>query len=56
MQTFLKGLAALGIGMCVVSGAQAAEEGETPHYPLKKPVPQEWSFSGPFGTYDKGQL
>lgn len=56
MKTILKGLAALGIGMCVASGAQAAEEGETPHYPLKKPVPQEWSFSGPFGTYDKAQL
>ena len=56
MKTFLKGLAALGIGMCVASGAQAAEEGETPHYPLKKPVPQEWSFAGPFGTYDKAQL
>ena len=56
MKTILKGLAALGIGMCVASGAQAAEEGETPHYPLKKPVPQEWSFSGPFGTFDKAQL
>src|SRR5690606_14843189 len=23
---------------------------------LIKPVEQDWSFSGPFGTYDKGQL
>ena len=56
MKTFLKGLAAIGIGVCIASGAQAAEGAETPSYPLKKPVPQEWSFSGPFGTYDKGQL
>lgn len=38
------------------SVAQAAGEGETPHYPLKKPTEQSWSFAGPFGTYDKGQL
>ena len=28
----------------------------TPHYPLVKPVEQNWSFAGPFGTYDKAQL
>lgn len=56
MKTFLKGLAAIGIGVCIASGAQAAEGAETPSYPLKRPVPQEWSFSGPFGTYDQGQL
>ena len=55
MKTFLKGLAALGVGICVASGA-LAEEAETPHYPLKKPVLQDWSFAGPFGTYDQGQL
>ncbi|MEH7868659.1 cytochrome c1 [Rhizobium laguerreae] len=31
-------------------------EGETPHYPLKHPKEEEWSFAGPFGHYDKGQL
>ena len=25
-------------------------------YPLNKPEEQKWSFSGPFGHYDKGQL
>lgn len=25
-------------------------------YPIKKPREQEWSFAGPFGTYDKAQL
>src|SRR6218665_1860207 len=31
-------------------------EGETPHYPLKHPHEQEWSFAGVFGKYEKGQL
>ena len=39
-----------------VAGSSAAEEGGTPHYPLKKPAEQSWSFAGPFGHYDKGQL
>lgn len=33
-----------------------AKEGETQHYPLLAPREQNWSFAGPFGTYDKGQL
>ncbi|TKT77344.1 cytochrome c1 [Aquamicrobium sp. LC103] len=56
MKTILKGLAALGLGVCIASSAFAAEEGETPHYPLKKPEQMDWSFAGPFGTYDRGQL
>ncbi|TPW31728.1 cytochrome c1 [Martelella alba] len=38
--------------------ALAAEEGEggTPHFPLKHPPSESWSFSGPFGTYDRAQL
>lgn len=27
-----------------------------PHYPLSRPQQQTWSFSGPFGVYDKAQL
>ena len=50
MNSFFKGLAAFGIALGVASSAQAAE------YPLVKPVEQDWSFAGPFGTYDKGQL
>jgi ubiquinol-cytochrome c reductase cytochrome c1 subunit len=57
MNSFIKGLAALGIALGMAGAAQAAEEeGGTPHYPLIKPTKQDWSFSGPFGTYDKGQL
>ncbi len=32
------------------------EEGATPHYPLKHPREVDWSFAGPFGHYDRGQL
>ncbi len=50
MKSILNGLAALGLGLAAVSASSAAE------YPIKKPVEQDWSFAGPFGTYDKGQL
>ena len=33
-----------------------AAEGETQHLPLRPPREQDWSFAGPFGTFDKGQL
>lgn len=38
------------------AGAAEEEHGATPHYPIHKPKQEEWSFSGPFGHYDKGQL
>ncbi|WP_028032620.1 cytochrome c1 [Chelativorans sp. J32] len=57
MRMFLHALGAVGLGLALATSvAVAQEEGATPHYPLKKPEPQEWSFAGPFGTYDKGQL
>ncbi|MGB6118795.1 MAG: cytochrome c1 [Mesorhizobium sp.] len=37
-------------------GIHLAGEGETQHYPLLKPIEEKWSFAGPFGTYDRGQL
>lgn len=56
MKHFLKGLAALGLAASL-SGAAIAQDGdEAIHYPINKPVEQEWTFSGPFGTYDKAQL
>ncbi|WP_026380949.1 cytochrome c1 [Afifella pfennigii] len=39
-----------GLGMTTVS-ARAAEG-----FPIKKPEEVEWSFAGPFGTYDQQQL
>jgi len=59
MKTILHGVAALGIGLAVALSANAQEGGAeeaTPHYPLKKPEQLDWSFDGPFGTYDKQQL
>lgn len=41
---------AAGMGVVLASNVSASD------YPLKKPVEQNWSFSGPFGHYDKGQL
>jgi ubiquinol-cytochrome c reductase cytochrome c1 subunit len=46
---------ATGLGLSAAI-AQEHAGGETPHYPLHKPRNQEWSFAGPFGKYDKGQL
>jgi ubiquinol-cytochrome c reductase cytochrome c1 subunit len=57
MKLILKGFLALGLSVSAAGMAVAAEEeGGTPHYPLEKPVEQNWSFEGPFGTYDLGQL
>ncbi len=44
-----------------VAGADAhandeEEEHGTPHYPMIKPEELSWSFAGPFGTWDLGQL
>jgi len=50
MKTFLKGLTALGMGLGLSFAAQAAE------YPVHEPIELDWSFSGPFGTYDNAQL
>lgn len=38
--------------------AKAAEEihSETPHYPIKEPKELDWSFAGPFGHWQTGQL
>ncbi|KAA0971769.1 cytochrome c1 [Aureimonas fodinaquatilis] len=33
-----------------------AAEAHTPHYPLEKPEMLSWSFAGPFGKWDIGQL
>lgn len=38
------------------AGEEHKAEAGTPHFPLKHPEPMYWSFSGPFGHYDKGQL
>jgi len=50
-------IAGLSVLLVASSAALASEDdGGTPHYPLKKPKEQSWSFGGPFGTWDKAQL
>ncbi|MBB3309224.1 ubiquinol-cytochrome c reductase cytochrome c1 subunit [Rhizobium sp. BK196] len=47
-----------GVAFAQEAAAPAAhhEESATPHYPLKEPKEIDWTFAGPFGHYDKGQL
>src|SRR5690606_33658060 len=47
---------AAGLGFTAALAQDEHAEGATPHYPLKQPKEIDWSFSGPFGHYDKGQL
>lgn len=65
MKMILKGLAAFGIVVSVLCTGAAAQEAqhaggegsaEPTHFPIKKPREQNWSFAGPFGNYDRGQL
>ena len=56
MKKLLAGLFGFGL---LASGAVAQEAhnaAEPTHFPMVMPVEQDWSFAGPFGTYDKGQL
>jgi len=60
MNRVLKGLAVAALAAMFGTAALAQEEehaeGGTPHYPIKHPEEMSWSFAGPFGTYDRGQL
>ncbi|MEW9614531.1 cytochrome c1 [Shinella sp. S4-D37] len=54
-------VAGLGVSLATAQEDHAAAGGAeaehaTPHYPIHKPKQQDWSFAGPFGKYDKGQL
>jgi ubiquinol-cytochrome c reductase cytochrome c1 subunit len=60
MKKILSGLAVAGFVLASAVGAAFAQEGhneaEPTHFPIHKPEQESWSFSGPFGTYDRGQL
>lgn len=60
MKKILTGVAAMGVALAGVLGAAQAQEGhaaaEPTHFPIHKPHEMDWSFAGPFGTYDKAQL
>lgn len=38
------------------AAGEANHAAEPTHFPIHPPKEEEWSFAGPFGTYDKGQL
>lgn len=54
----LAGIAILPASAQENHGNAAPEEhaGATAHFPIHHPKEVEWSFAGPFGHYDKGQL
>jgi ubiquinol-cytochrome c reductase cytochrome c1 subunit len=60
LKTMRTAAIALAAGALTFGAAQAAEEAhseaEPTHFPIIKPVEQDWTFAGPFGYYDKGQL
>ena len=59
MKKILASLAVLGLvaGGPAAGGQENARNAAEPtQFPIHKPKQVEWSFSGPFGTYDKAQL
>jgi ubiquinol-cytochrome c reductase cytochrome c1 subunit len=62
MKKILTGLAACAMLMAGAGALAWAQEeaghseAEPTHFPIHKPEESEWSFAGPFGTYDKAQL
>ena len=62
MKKILTAFAAAGVLLAgAVTLGLAAGEGEhtaaePTHFPIKHPKELDWSFAGPFGTYDKAQL
>ena len=55
----LLGLFAGGVGAAgsVAMAAEEAHNAAAPtHFPIDEPKEMDWSFAGPFGTYDKAQL
>jgi ubiquinol-cytochrome c reductase cytochrome c1 subunit len=58
MRKILGAIAAAAL-LFAAGGACAQEEhsaAEPTHFPILQPKQEKWSFAGPFGTYDKGQL
>ena len=62
MKRFLTVLAAAGITVAATAATVSAQQAaghvvaEPTHFPMINPKQLDWSFAGPFGTYDKAQL
>ena len=61
MKKILHSRAAIGFLLVGPAGAAVAAEeanhaAEPTHFPIHKPKEMDWTFAGPFGTFDKAQL
>lgn len=62
MKTIRNGVAALAFALgasfstATLAAEEAHNEAEPTHFPIMKPVEQNWTFAGPFGHYDRGEL
>lgn len=66
MKTLLKSIALIAAISCSAAAFAAEESHDLAakaehaiaggHFPVIKPKEESWSFAGPFGKYDKGQL
>jgi ubiquinol-cytochrome c reductase cytochrome c1 subunit len=58
MKLIIAGAAALALltGAAFAAGEAGHNAAEPTHFPILKPAEMDWSFAGPFGTYDKAQL
>ncbi|MCA0276903.1 MAG: cytochrome c1 [Proteobacteria bacterium] len=61
MKKILHSLAAIGFLLVGTAGAAVAAEeanhaAEPTHFPIHKPKEMDWTFAGPFGSFDKAQL
>ena len=56
MKKVIFAAAGLGLMTGLAFGQEAHNAAEPAHFPMIEPAEQSWSFSGPFGTYDKAQL
>lgn len=61
LNKFLSVIAAVGLALGLmlsvsITSSFAAEDSAIPHYPIKHPKHAPWSFAGPFGHWDVGQL
>ncbi|RJT39321.1 cytochrome c1 [Mesorhizobium waimense] len=59
MKKILTSLALLGLvvaGTAAIAAEEAHNAAAPTHFPIDEPKEMDWSFTGPFGTYDKAQL
>jgi len=56
MKNIFSKLAGLAVAAVVTLGATSAYAAGGEHYPIHEPKEPSWSFAGPFGNWDLGQL